>query len=90
VSSAAAGVSFDVHRILISAPDPFELITHPPDGVQWTPDAARRTVGQRPAHATTAQERVDRIHDLAVDDHVAARVATDFVASCRVVSIVGP
>ncbi|MEC3920282.1 DUF6192 family protein [Nocardia sp. CDC160] len=73
------GVSFDVHRILCSANDPFELIDNPPDGVRWTLDEAKRAVGRRPVQAVSAQERVDRIHDLAVDDHVAARVATDFI-----------
>ncbi|MCM6774545.1 DUF6192 family protein [Nocardia sp. CDC159] len=72
-------VPFEVHRILLSADDPFEVIKHPPDGRRWTPDAARRVVGRRPETAVSAQERVEAIHKLAPDDHVAARVATDFL-----------
>ncbi|MBF6066377.1 RacO protein [Nocardia terpenica] len=74
-------VPFEVHRILAYAGDEaFELIKHLPEGQRrWTPDAAKRVVGERPEHPTSVQERVEAIHRLAHDDHVAARVATDFL-----------
>lgn len=83
-----AKVSFEVHRILTHAKEGerFELIKNPPDGRRWTPDAARRAVGHRPATAVSTQERVEAIHKLAGDDQVAARVATDFLRRPEVAS----
>ncbi|MGW0583309.1 DUF6192 family protein [Streptomyces sp. NPDC002920] len=79
-----AGVSFEIHRILEKLDDRFDRIQNPPqhprDGVpRWTQDAAKRQVGWRVDNPQTPQEKVEAIHDLAVDDQVAARVATDFL-----------
>ncbi|MER6162930.1 DUF6192 family protein [Streptomyces sp. NPDC001868] len=79
-----AGVSFEIHRILEKLDDRFDRIKEPPrhprDGVpRWTQDAAKRQVGWRVDSPQTPQEKVEAIHDLAVDDQVAARVATDFL-----------
>ncbi|WP_327749930.1 DUF6192 family protein [Streptomyces europaeiscabiei] len=78
------GVSFEIHRILEKLDDRFERITNPPrhprDGVaRWTQDAAKRQVGWRVDSPQSVQEKVEAIHDLAVDEQVAARVATDFL-----------
>ncbi|MFF5313690.1 DUF6192 family protein [Streptomyces massasporeus] len=79
-----AGVSFEIHRILEKLDDRFDRSQNPPrhprDGVpRWTQDAAKRQVGWRVDNPQTPQEKVEAIHDLAVDDQVAARVATDFL-----------
>ncbi|MEV0387754.1 DUF6192 family protein [Nonomuraea sp. NPDC050643] len=42
---------------------------------RWTQDAAERLVD----HPVSVQEKVERIHDLARDQQVAARVATDLL-----------
>ncbi|MFE4825129.1 DUF6192 family protein [Streptomyces sp. NPDC056704] len=78
------GVSFEIHRILEKLDDRFERITNPPrhprDGAaRWTQDAAKRQVGWRVDSPRSVQEKVEAIHDLAVDEQVAARVATDFL-----------
>jgi hypothetical protein len=80
----AEGISFEIHRILEKLDDRFERIKHPPrhprDEVpRWTQDAAKRQVGWRVESPQTVQEKVEAIHDLAADEQVAARVATDFL-----------
>jgi hypothetical protein len=79
-----AGASFEIHRILEQLEDRFERIAKPPehprDGVaRWTQDAAKRQVGWRVDNPQSVQEKVEAIHDLAADEQVAARVATDFL-----------
>ncbi|MEU5425877.1 DUF6192 family protein [Streptomyces olivoreticuli] len=78
------GVSFEVHRILASAPDAFERIKDPPlnerTGVhQWNGDAAKQAMGWKTDIPVTAQEKVTAIHDLAEDETVAAQVACDLL-----------
>ncbi|QUC59012.1 RacO protein [Streptomyces sp. A2-16] len=79
------GVSYDVHRILASCPDRFELIKDPPlnerTGLrQWTGELAKKAVGWKPDSPATAQEKVAAVHELVRDDEaVAAAVATDFL-----------
>ncbi|MEU2685952.1 DUF6192 family protein [Streptomyces hygroscopicus] len=87
----ADGASFEIHRILEKLDDRFERIKnpqlHPRDGVpRWTQDAAKRQVGWRVESPQTVQEKVEAIHDLAADEHVAARVATDFLRRPAVAS----
>lgn len=78
------GVSHYIHRVLAGVDDRFDLIAHPPLNPRtgqhrWDTDNARRTVGWRPSTARTAQEKLDRIHDLAKDDTVAAAVTKDLL-----------
>ncbi|MGW7510030.1 DUF6192 family protein [Streptomyces massasporeus] len=58
-------------------------MTTPP---RRTQDAARRQVGWRVDNPQTSQGKVEAIHDLAVDDQVAARVATHFLRRPSVAS----
>ncbi|MCQ8835834.1 DUF6192 family protein [Streptomyces malaysiensis] len=78
------GVSFEVHRILASAPDAYELIQHPPvnerTGLsEWSGDAAKRAAGWATATPVTAAEKVEAIRDLAQDEAVAAQAACDLL-----------
>jgi hypothetical protein len=77
------GVSHYVHEIMAAVPERFELLAAPPDtsnsGTRWTPDVAARYAGRTPATPRTVQEKVNRIHDLASDPHVASIVATDLL-----------
>jgi hypothetical protein len=89
------GVSHEVHRILASAADPFEVIGNPPVNPrtgrrQWFPDAAKRVVGWKTDTPETVQEKVEAIHDLARDGAVAARVTTDFLRRPDVAEQVPP
>lgn len=79
-----AGVSHCVHRILACREDRFTLIEQPPlnpiTGIRsWSPDTASRAVGWTPRKPHTPQEKVDKAHDLAVDDEVAARIVADLL-----------
>ncbi|WP_324605541.1 DUF6192 family protein [Streptomyces niger] len=78
------GVPFEIHRILEKLEDRFERIKNPPRHVRtgqfrWTDDAAKRQVGWQVDTPQSVQEKVEAIHDLAADEQVAARVATDFL-----------
>ncbi|WP_372411758.1 DUF6192 family protein [Streptomyces luteireticuli] len=78
------GVSFEVHRILASAPDAYELIKSPPVNErtgrsQWSGDAAKRAAGWSTATPVTVAEKVDAIRDLAADETVAALAACDLL-----------
>ncbi|MBT2529739.1 hypothetical protein J7E91_31215 [Streptomyces sp. ISL-99] len=78
------GVSFEVHRILASAPDAYELIQHPPvdertGESRWSGDAAKRAAGWPTATPVTVAEKVEAIRDLAQDEQVAALVACDLL-----------
>jgi hypothetical protein len=83
-----AGVSYEVHRILASVPDRFELIGNPPLSERtgqrrWSAEVAQKVVGWKPEEVqvpVTAQEKVEAIRELARDDEaVGAQVATDFL-----------
>lgn len=77
------GVSFTVHRILAHIEDDgqrFHAIAHPPAKVgRWTPDHAKRYVGQQPQVPVTPQEKVTAIHSLARDEEVAVTVTADLL-----------
>ncbi|GAA2631102.1 DUF6192 family protein [Streptomyces vastus] len=82
------GVSYEVHRILASAPDRFELIRNPPLSERtgrrrWSAEVAKKLVGWKTEEIqvpVAAQEKVEAIRELARDDEaVAAQVATDFL-----------
>ncbi|MFI7296863.1 DUF6192 family protein [Streptomyces sp. NPDC050121] len=82
------GVSWEVHRILASVPDRFELIRNPPLSERtgrrrWSAEVAKKLVGWKTEEVlvpVTAQEKVEAIRELARDDEaVAAQVATDFL-----------
>lgn len=82
------GVSWEVHRILASVPDRFELIGKPPlsertGRCRWSAEVAKKLVGWKTEEVlvpVTAQEKVEAIRELARDDEaVAAQVATDFL-----------
>ncbi|WP_308117617.1 DUF6192 family protein [Streptomyces anatolicus] len=80
----AEGVSFEIHRILEKLEDRFERIVTPPKHPrtwkrQWTGDAAKRQVGWQVDTPQFVQEKVEAIHDPAVDEQVPARVAADFL-----------
>lgn len=53
---------------------------------RWAHDSAKRIVGWKVDTPESLQEKVDAIHDLAADDQVAARVATDFLRRPAVAS----
>lgn len=80
-------VSHYVHRIFAGVHDDeerFTLIATPPRQKRggerrWTSDAAKRRVGWHVDTPVSAQEKLERIHDLAADDQVAAAVATDLL-----------
>jgi hypothetical protein len=88
------GVSHTIHKILASIPDEqerFEAVDNPPSNprggpARWTHDSAKRIVGWKVDTPESVQEKVDAIHDLAADDQVAARVATDFLRRPAVAS----
>ncbi|MGW3464557.1 DUF6192 family protein [Streptomyces olivaceoviridis] len=82
------GVSWEVHRILASVPDRFELIGNPPLSERtgrrrWSAEVAKKLVGWKTEEVlvpVTAQEKVEAIRELARgDEAVAAQVATDFL-----------
>ncbi|MFF8643283.1 DUF6192 family protein [Streptomyces sp. NPDC015345] len=74
------GASFTVHRILASVADEGERWAaieyapfNPRTGArQWTPDGAKRVVGQRVDRPVTLDEKVATVADLTRDDEVAA------------------
>ncbi|WP_181652073.1 DUF6192 family protein [Streptomyces sp. WAC00263] len=78
------GVSFTVHRVLASIADEVErwaAIEDPPFNQRtgqrhWTPDSAKRLVGQRVDRPVTIEEKVQAVTDLVRDDEVAGQVAT--------------
>ncbi|MFM9608447.1 DUF6192 family protein [Streptomyces niveiscabiei] len=83
-----AGVSWEVHRILASAADRFELIGNPPLSERtgrrrWSGEVAKKVVGWKTEEVrvpVTTEEKVGAIHELAGgDEAVAAQVATDFL-----------
>lgn len=83
-----AGVSWEVHRILASVPDRFELIRNPPLSERtgrrrWSAEVAKKVVGWKTEEVqvpVTTEEKVEAIRELARDDEaVAAQVATDFL-----------
>ncbi|MEV5910472.1 DUF6192 family protein [Streptomyces chartreusis] len=82
------GVSWEVHRILASVPDRFELIGNPPLSERtgrrrWSAEVAKKLVGWKTEEVlvpVTAQEKVEAIREQARgDEAVAAQVATDFL-----------
>ncbi|MFE6946434.1 DUF6192 family protein [Streptomyces chartreusis] len=79
------GVSYEVHRILASWPDRFELIRNPPLNErmglgQWTGEVAEKAVGWKTDSPASAQEKVAAVHELVQgDESVAAQVATDLL-----------
>jgi hypothetical protein len=82
------GVSWEVHRILASVPDRFELIGNPPLSERtgrrrWSAEVAKKVVGWKTDEVpppVTAREKIEAIRELAQDDEaVAAQVATDFL-----------
>ncbi|CAL9335792.1 hypothetical protein SUDANB6_00164 [Streptomyces sp. enrichment culture] len=81
------GVSFTVHRILASVADEDEQWAaiedapfNPRTGArQWTPDGAKRIVGQRADRPVTVDEKVQAVADPTRDDEDAAQVATDLL-----------
>ncbi len=87
LSRRQPGVPHGVHRILADIPDEaerWERIARPPfherSGThRWTLDAARRAVGQQVDRPVSVQEKVAAIHDLAREEPVATRIATDFL-----------
>lgn len=79
------GVSHKVHTILASIQDDaerFAAIDDPPvndlTGLRgWTTYLAQQLVGRRPDGTGTVLEKVERIHDLAADEDVAAPITAD-------------
>ncbi|MFR9774338.1 DUF6192 family protein [Nocardia beijingensis] len=76
------GVSHYIHRVFagLDEDDRYEVIKHPPDGEdRWNYESACRYVGWKAPVPRTAQEKVDRIHELAKDDSVATTVTRNFL-----------
>ncbi|MEV0052477.1 DUF6192 family protein [Saccharopolyspora shandongensis] len=92
------GVSFTVHRILCSITDDAEWWAAIEDtpfnqrtgARQWTPDAAKRLVGQRVERPVTVEEKVQAVTDLTRDDEVAAQVTADLLKRPTVTEHVAP
>ncbi|WP_189554252.1 DUF6192 family protein [Streptomyces lavendofoliae] len=92
------GVSFTVHRILASVVDEDERWAaiedapfNPRTGArQWTPDGAKRVVGQRVERPVTVDEKVQAVADLTRDDEVAAQVAAGLFKRPEVAEHVTP
>lgn len=86
----AEGVSFTIHRLLAGITDEQEryaAILNPPEGkARWTPDDARRRVGQQVVKPVTPQEKIRAIHTLAQDEEVAAKVTGDLLRRPSVVA----
>ncbi|MFE0192940.1 DUF6192 family protein [Streptomyces sp. NPDC058989] len=79
-----AGVSWEVHKILAAAEDPFEVITHPPLNERtgrhsWDGEAVKRVVGWKTSTPVTVEEKVDAVAELVRDEAVATRVAVDLL-----------
>ncbi|MEU6738315.1 DUF6192 family protein [Streptosporangium sandarakinum] len=86
-----AGVSYTIHRILASIrnqDERYARIADPPADApvdartgerRWTMRAAQQAVDQKFAATASVQQKVERIHDLARDEQVAAAVATDLL-----------
>ncbi|KJY41437.1 hypothetical protein VR41_12600 [Streptomyces sp. NRRL B-1568] len=91
-------VSFTVHRILATIPDDAERWAAIEDAPfnqrtgrrQWTPDAAKRLVGQRVDRPVTVKEKVAAVTDLTKDEEVAALVASDLLRRPAVTQQVAP
>jgi hypothetical protein len=81
------GVPYYIHKTLASLRDDeerWERITKPPldkrtQTHRWTDTAAKQAVDQKFADTTSVQQKVERIHDLARNEQVAAAVATDLL-----------
>ncbi|TMR09245.1 RacO protein [Nonomuraea turkmeniaca] len=82
-----AGVPYYIHKTLASIRDDEERwarIANPPldnrTGTRrWTDTAAKQAVDQKLVNTASVQQKVARIHDLARDEEVAVRVATDLL-----------
>ncbi|WP_344124603.1 DUF6192 family protein [Streptomyces blastmyceticus] len=77
-------MSWEVHKILASADDPFEVIAHPPLNERtgrraWDGDAAKRAVGWKASVPVTVEEKVEAVTELVRDEAVACRVAADLL-----------
>ncbi|WP_225826247.1 DUF6192 family protein [Streptomyces naphthomycinicus] len=81
------GISFSVYRILASVRDDAERwasLDDPPFNERtgqrkWTPDGAKRLVGQRVDRPVTTEEKVQAVTDLTRDEEVAAIVTADLL-----------
>lgn len=87
-----AGVSWEVHKVLASAADPFEVIAHPPPNERtgrraWDGDAAKRAVGWKASVPVTVEEKVEAVTELVRDEAVACRVAVALLKRRRVVFV---
>ncbi|MGW1077065.1 DUF6192 family protein [Streptomyces sp. NPDC002537] len=91
-------VSFTVHRVLASIQDDGERWASIDDVPfnqrtgrrQWTPDAAKRLVGQRVDRPVTVEEKVAAVTDLTKDEEVATQVAADLLRRPTVAGQVAP
>lgn len=89
-----SAVSHEIHQTLAAISDDrkrFAAIKRPPRDKRtgqrrWTPDSAKREVGWQVATPVTTSEKVEKIHDLATDDTVAAVVATSLLHRPEVAS----
>ncbi|WJY43285.1 DUF6192 family protein (plasmid) [Streptomyces sp. P9-2B-2] len=81
------GRSAGHHRIAAIEDAPFNPRT---STRQWTPDGAKRVVGQRVDRPVTVDEKVQAVADLTRDDEVAAQVATDLLKRPAVTEHVTP
>ncbi len=77
------GVSWTVHRILVSIEDETErfaaIKNSPPGKTRWTADDADRRVSNQLDIPVSRQEKITAIHSLAREDGVAAVVTTDLL-----------
>ncbi|MGW0819109.1 DUF6192 family protein [Streptomyces viridiviolaceus] len=82
----AAGVAWEVHKILLSAADPYGLIADPPVNERtgrcgWDGEAAKRAVGWKTSSSpVTVAEKVETVAELVADEAVACQVITSMLA----------
>ncbi|MFJ8663462.1 DUF6192 family protein [Streptomyces sp. NPDC093795] len=57
---------------------------------QWTPDAAKRLVGQRVDRPVTVEEKVQAVTDLTRDEEVASRVTVDLLSRPAAAARIAP
>ncbi|MFD9292566.1 DUF6192 family protein [Streptomyces sp. NPDC060030] len=76
----APGVSHSIHMALAALEDRFEIIQHPPEGMdRWTEDTALRRAGRLPQRALTKEEKLERIRTLARESEHATGAVEEII-----------
>ncbi|MFB7293405.1 DUF6192 family protein [Actinacidiphila glaucinigra] len=76
----AADVSWSIHMAFSALEDRFEVIEHPPKGVdRWTEDMALRHAGRLPHTPLTREEKLDRVRVLMREDESALGAVEEMI-----------